>query len=106
MNNEINRINQVLPNTDHWGKTEAIQQWMESTAPLFDRYKVKQYKWLKEVTTLLELAIWKANLDDNEGGHLDREGIRMTRRSRKRARKETYVNSGAYVVINNVLPFL
>ena len=63
-------------------------------------------KLLKEATTLLELALWKANLDD-EGDPLDREGVRrMTRGSRKRARKEICVTSGGGIVIKNVLPFL
>jgi hypothetical protein len=61
---------------------------------------------LKEATTLLELALWKANLDDNNGDRLEREGARTTRGSRKRAREEICVTSGADVVIKNVLPFL
>jgi len=59
---------------------------------------------LKEATTLLELALWKVNLDDKEGG--EREGVRTTRGRRKRARKEICVTSGACIVIMNVLPFL
>ncbi len=104
---EINRINQDLPNTDHWRKTAEIQQWMESTVHLFDHYKIEHHKLMKEATTLLELALWKANLDDNGGGQLlEREGVRTTRGSRKRARKEICVTSGASIVIKNVLPFL
>ena len=61
---------------------------------------------LKEATTLLELALWKANLDHNEGYKLSNEGVRMTRGGQKRARKEICVTSGASIVIKNVLPFL
>ena len=50
---------------------------------------------LKEATTLLELALWKANLNDNEVGVREREGVRTTRRQQKRARKEICVTSGA-----------
>eukprot|EP00986_Skeletonema_menzelii_P017973 scaffold23395_cov74-Skeletonema_menzelii.AAC.1 len=60
----------------------------------------------EEATTLLELALWKANLDHNEGGVLEREGVSTTRRQLKRARKEICVTSGASIVIKNVLPFL
>ncbi len=67
-------------------------------------YAFEHYLLLKEATTLLELALWKANLDENEGG--EREGVRTTRGSRKRARKEISVTSGASIVIKNVLPFL
>ena len=53
-------------------------------------------KLLKEATTLLELALWKANLSGNEG---EVEGVRMTRGSRKRARKEIGVTCGGEVVM-------
>ena len=108
--NEMNkRVNQVLPTNPTGRKTEAIQQWMESVFSCLDRYKAEHHNVLKEATTLLELALWKANLDDNKGGEIEREGVRITRsetRSRKRARKEISVTSGADVVIKNVLPFL
>ena len=106
MTDEINRINQVLPSMDNQRKTVAIQQWMESTIRQLDHHKTEHNKILKDATTLLELALWKANLDDNEGGQLDREGVRTTRGSRKRARKEICITSGASIVIKNVLPYL
>ena len=64
---------------DDWRKTVAIQQWMESTVHLLDECKDEHHKILKEATTLLELALWKANLGDNGGNQLDREGVRTTR---------------------------
>mmetsp|Transcript_24619 Transcript_24619/g.39936 ORF Transcript_24619/g.39936 Transcript_24619/m.39936 type:complete len:156 (+) Transcript_24619:187-654(+) len=105
MTDEINRMNQTLP-TITGDKTPAIQQWMGSAFRRLDHYKTEHQKLLKEATTLLELALWKANLDDNEGGNFVREGVRTTRGSKKRARKEICVTSGADVVIKNVLPFL
>ena len=105
MNNEINRINQTL-STITLEKTPEIRQWMETVIRRLDHYKAEHHKVLKEATTLLELALWKANLDDNEGGRVDKEGVRATRGSRKRARKEICVTSGASIVIKNVLPFL
>ena len=57
--------------------------------------------------TLLELALWKANLDEYEANGVPaREGVRVTRGQRKRARKERRITSGANVIIKNVLPFL
>ena len=103
---EINRINQILPNTIDLHKTEAIQEWMGSVIRQLNHYKTEHNNVLKEATTLLELALWKANLDDNEGGVRGREGVRTTRRQRKRARKEISITSGASIVIKNVLPFL
>ena len=104
MTGEINRINQTLP-TSGRHKTGAIQRWMRSVINRLDRHKAEHLQLLKEATTLLELALWKANLD-NEGDRLEREGVRTTRSHRKRARKEISVTSGADVVIKNVLPFL
>ena len=105
MNIEINRINQVLP-TIREGKTAAIQLWMRTVSNRLDHYKGEHLNMLKEATTLLELVLWKANLDYNKGDRTEREGVRLTRSRRKRARKEISVTSGADVVIKNVLPFL
>ena len=70
-----------------------------------DQYKAQHRSLLREATTLLELALWRANLEDNEVGVLEKEGVR-TRRQIKRARKEISITSGANIVIKNVLPFL
>ena len=105
MTGEINHINQDLPNTDAEQKTQVIREWMSQVIIRLDHYKAEHHKLLKEATTLLELALWKANLDNNKGGALEREGVR-TRRQLKRARKEISVTSGASIVIKNVLPFL
>ena len=105
VNNEINSINQTLPTISR-GKTEVIQQWMRSVINRLNHYMAEHHNILMEATTLLELALWKANLDDNGGDRLEREGVRTTRGSRKRARKEICVTSGASIVIKNVLPFL
>eukprot|EP00984_Skeletonema_dohrnii_P007072 scaffold2531_cov126-Skeletonema_dohrnii-CCMP3373.AAC.3 len=92
MNDEMNRINQVLPPIGA-GRAAAVQQWMESVTRRLDHYKADHKALLKEAITLLELALWKANLDDNEGGIIEKEGVRMTRGRRKRARKEICVTS-------------
>ncbi|KAK1734224.1 leucine-rich repeat domain-containing protein [Skeletonema marinoi] len=105
MNEEINRVNQVLPGTHEQEKTPVVQDWMRSVIHRIDHFKAEHKALLKEATTLLELALWKANLDDNEGGVLEKEGARTTRGRRKRARKEICVTSGASIVIKNVLPF-
>ena len=99
MNNEIYRINQVLPTiTNTREKTIKIQQWMRSTTERLDHYKDEHHQLLKEATTLLELALWKAKLGDNEGGN---EVLQ-----RQREREQMRVTSGASIVIKNVLPFL
>ena len=102
MKGEINRINQDLLNTDAEPNTQVIRRWMSAVIRRLDHYKAEHHKLLKEATTLLELALWKANLLDNEGGVLEKEGVRTTRGQRKRARKEISITSGASIVIKNV----
>ena len=136
MNNEINRINQTLPTETLprflGDKTEEIQQWMEEVISRLDHYKAEHHQMLKEATTLLELALWKAKLGDNENDEkvamerlrarketrvtscariviknvLRVVGVRTARGSRERTKKELRVTSGADAVIRNVLPFL
>ena len=108
MNGKVDLINQDLPSTHpDDDKTVTIQQWMERFLERIEHYKSEHHSLLKEFTTLLELALWKANLDDNMADHgAAREGARVTRGQRKRARKDRCITSGASIVIKNVLPFL
>jgi len=107
MSEEIDLINQALPHPPHIQKTTVIQEWMRRVLEKIEHYKSEHYALLKELTTLLELALWKANLDDNVGDIVAaREGVRVTRGQIKRARKDRSITSGADIVIKNVLPFL
>ena len=104
MKEEIDRINQILPTLlDRSRKTSAARDWMQRVLRRLEHYEAEHNELLEEATTVLELALWKANLDR---GSLDQKGIRMTREQRKRERNERRVTSGAGVVIKNVLPFL
>ena len=120
MNEEIDSINQILPNVsggyydkeeEKWfegEKAQVIRTWIRSVIDKMNHYKAEHQCLMKEAATLLELAIWKANLDDNNGGRTMsmREGVRTTRGSVKRARRELCITSGASIVIKSVLPFL
>ena len=119
MNREIDSINQLLLNARvgyHYAgerpyageKARVIRTWIRSVIDKMNHYKAEHQCLLNEATTLLELAMWKANLDDNNGGRTMRmrEGVRTTRGSVKRARRELCITSGASIVIKNVLPFL
>jgi hypothetical protein len=103
MKEEIDRINQTLPGIPASEKTAAIQQWIRSVIGRVEHYETEHRLLVKEASTLLELALWKANLDEND---VDLEGVRATRRKVKRARKERCITSGAGIIIKNVLPFL
>ena len=105
---EINRINQVLPNTPADEKTEEIRQWLELVHDRLDHYEVEHRRYVKEGVTLLELALWKAKLCEKEDYAV--EG-RKTKKAKVDADAESYrrdkrITCGADMVIKNVLPFL
>jgi hypothetical protein len=102
MNQEINRINQVLPNTRARGKTDAIQEWIRSVISRMEHYKAEHYALLKEDMTQLELALWKAKLDEKNDDSIE-ERARIDTAG---ARNERRITSGASIVMRNVLPFL
>ena len=107
MKDEIDRINQTLPNTLQ--KAAAIQRWIARVLDRMEHYKSEHQTLLKEAMTLLELALWKANLRENDANDTaasQEGGTRMTRGQRKRKRKGRCITSGASIVIKNVLPFL
>ena len=107
MNAEINRINQVLPNTPAEDKTDEIRQWMDSVIDKLDHYKSEHYRYVKEGITLLELALWKAKLGEKE--EIYEKGVSKKTKidaDADIARKDKRMTCGADIVINNVLPFL
>ncbi|KAK1740122.1 hypothetical protein QTG54_009072 [Skeletonema marinoi] len=88
MNQEIDRINHLLPNIHDSQKTTELSQWVDIVQSKIECYK------LMENTSLLELALWKATkLVMGEGGSVwERQTCRM--------------GCGAAVVIPNVLAFI
>eukprot|EP00984_Skeletonema_dohrnii_P030941 scaffold22842_cov73-Skeletonema_dohrnii-CCMP3373.AAC.3 len=68
MKAEINQINQDLPLSWVRGvdKTTAIQEWMQSVLDSTEQYKVAHYAMLKECMSVLELAVWRANIVEAE----------------------------------------
>ncbi len=108
MKEEIDRINQTLPRYHTWDreKIPAIWGWRDEVLNRLEHYKAEHTLLVKEAMTLLELALWKANLDETESGVPSQEGVIVTRRQVKRARKERCITSGAGIIIKNVLPFL
>jgi hypothetical protein len=104
---EIQRINQILPGTAHYEKTDVIMQWIQSVISRFERYKAEHRAILKEATTLLELALWKAKLDcENDADSEGRNVAKKMKMDPNSAKKTARVTCGADIVIKNVLPFL
>jgi hypothetical protein len=104
-------INEVLPTTYHSIQTADtfVRQWIETVLTRIERYKMEHNKLLREATTLLELALWKAMLDNNENENVDYVETTKAKKAKidvKSARQELRITSGASIVIKNVLPFL
>ncbi len=112
INDDIDRINRVLPNTPISEKTATIQQWMERVLQRIEHYKLEHYSLLEKATSQLELALWKTKLLDEAFGEVivGTHGARTTRGQWKRARLESRqvarVTCGADIIIKNVVPFL
>jgi hypothetical protein len=109
MNREIDRINLVLPNTPADEKTNEIRLWIRSVINRMEHYKAEHYELLKEDMTQLELAVWKAKLEEDEE---DDSNLKVQAKKAmidmENARKERRITSGAdiNIIISNVLPFL
>ena len=105
---EIKSINQTLPDTLTVEMTPIIRQWIRSVLRDTEHYKVEHKVLVKEAMTLLELALWKAKLLDEEGRKCEAEK-KMSQRAKidkESTRNEHRVTCGANIVIKNVLPFL
>ena len=100
MNEEIGRINLLLPDTDRNNKTEVIENWLESVLDRIEHYKSAHYELLKDNMTQLELALWKAQLYVEEAANLPDVDAAAT------SRQDARVKCSANVIIPLVLPFL
>jgi len=107
MNEEIDTINQILPNTltgttyvdDPGWKTRAMRMWIISVLRKMEHYKSEHRALLKEAATTLELALWKSRLcgDNNDVPEGDEE---------RRAECRNDCGADMSIVIPNVLSFL
>lgn len=108
MKREISRINRALPTLNTEGiQTDGIQQWIESVLSRMEHFKAEHYTLVREAMTLLELAMWKAIIDENGGeNYSQRAKAKKVKMDMKAARRERRVTSGADIVVKNVIPFL
>ena len=104
---EIDSINQTLPNIRATDKTTTIQQWITRVLSRMEYYKSEHQFLLKKAMTLLELALWKAKLNETDEKKCNvYEVSKKAKIDTEAARKEHRVTCGASIVIKNVLPFL
>ncbi len=109
MEEEINSINQTLPNIGAFYKTGAIQHWITRVFSRMEYDKTEHEMLIKEAMTLLELALWKAKLlnEADEKKKCNVDGVtKKAKIDTEAARKEHRVTCGASIVVKNVLPFL
>mmetsp|Transcript_3257 Transcript_3257/g.4706 ORF Transcript_3257/g.4706 Transcript_3257/m.4706 type:complete len:81 (+) Transcript_3257:548-790(+) len=77
---------------------------MESVTNRMSHFKAEHIRLLKEATTLLELALWKAKIEEKEDhGEVKPKRVKIDTQSKRNERR---IMSGANIVIKNVLPFL
>ena len=105
MKEEIERINRLLPNITAREKTGAIREWIQTVIDRIEHYKAEHNLLLIEATTLIELALWQANLIENKNDSLESK-TKKAKVDVDEERKERRVTCGADIVIKNVLPFL
>eukprot|EP00986_Skeletonema_menzelii_P004454 scaffold1518_cov113-Skeletonema_menzelii.AAC.6 len=107
LNEEIDRINWELLDTYRNEKTNAIGLWIRSVINRLEHCKAEHNRLLKEHMTQLELAIWKAKLDQEKDNNSTPE-VRTKRAKIDEVtmRKEKRITSGADIIVKNVLPFL
>ena len=107
MNDEIDRINRELPNTSSQEKTDLIRLWIRSVINRMEHHKAEHNRLLKEHMTLIELALWKAKLDERDDGDSTlKGGAQRAKIDEESTRDEKRITSGADIIIKNVLPFL
>lgn len=95
VNTELKRINSILPKIQRGPKTARMQDWMGSVNFKIEGYKLEHNRVMKEAMSLLEMALWKAKLEEDG----------FTTKKRKR-RALSRVNCGATAVITNVCSYL
>jgi len=106
MNTDIGFINQLIPHIITQERADAIQDWIRTVISRMDQYKAEHSRLLKEDMTLLELAIWKAKLDDFMAPSLEVQPTKKAKLDVDEIRRELRITSGASIIIKNVLPFL
>eukprot|EP00985_Skeletonema_marinoi_P020988 scaffold12631_cov133-Skeletonema_marinoi.AAC.8 len=67
MKEQINRINQTLPTSRGYNmKKSILERWSQTVLRRMTDYRTRHCIVVKEAMTLLELALWKAKLYENQ----------------------------------------
>ena len=106
MKTEFERIKELQRayHRDHWAA--LIRRWIRSVIHKMGHYKAEHNRLLKEGMTLLELAVWKAKIDEKEDRSIEEGRCKKAKIDTANARNEERITSGADILIRNVVPFL
>ena len=81
------------------------EEWHNETLTKLEYYE-SEYLRLKEISSLLELALWKMKLDYSKGGITMGGGNKKIKMDQSEFRLQCRISCGADHVIENVLPYL
>ena len=83
------------------------QAWRDETLAKLEYYE-SEYRRLKEVTSLLELALWKMKINDGSKDLCETMGggNKKIKRDGLEFRLQCRISCGANIVIKNVWPYL
>ena len=107
MKREVSSINRALPTLNAEGiQTDGIQNWIESVLRRLEHFKAEHYTLIREAMAILDLAVWKTMIDDENEYEDDSQRAKKVKMDMKAMRRERRVTSGADIVVKNVFPFL
>ena len=88
------------------GSRAAHRTYLDNVSAKLSRFEMEYHK-LKETTTLLELALWKTKMNDDENtGDASRRCSKKMKVDESGVREQCRVQSGADIIIPLVLPYM
>ena len=88
------------------GSRAAHRTYLDNVSAKLSRFEMEYHK-LKETTTLLELALWKTKMNDDENtGDASSRCSKKMKVDESGVREQCRVQSGAGIIIPHVLPFM
>jgi hypothetical protein len=104
----VKHFRNAMANDDWVGKDNYFRRhiWHNETYTKLEYYEL-EYQKLKEMTTLLELAMWKIKMDDsNDDGVAMGDCNKKMKMDRSDFRLNCRISCGADHVVENLLPYL
>ena len=84
------------------GDNFGVLRWIRARIAHFEG----EYLKLKEITTILELALWKLRMNENIPQQEVSHSHKKMRTDESEIRRQCHINGGADIVIRHILPYL